>query len=72
MDRIQELKEKIEYLIKIYSDLKKENESLKSQLIASQGQNEALNNKTRNLENNVNSHDKEIDSILEKINSITD
>ena len=55
----------------MYQELKRENESLRNQLIAAQGQNETLNNKTKDLESNLNEHDHEIDVILEKLNNIT-
>ena len=71
MNSVEILNEKIENLIKMYQELKRENESLRNQLIAAQGQNETLNNKTKDLESNLNEHDHEIDVILEKLNNIT-
>lgn len=71
MNNIEILNEKIDNLIKMYQELKKDNDSLRNQLIASQGQNESLNNQTRDLEENMNDKDSEIDSILEKINNIS-
>ena len=71
MNSVEILNEKIENLIKMYHELKRENESLRNQLIAAQGQNETLNNKTKDLESNLNEHDHEIDVILEKLNNIT-
>jgi FtsZ-binding cell division protein ZapB len=70
-DKINILDEKIENLIKMYQNLKAENESLRNQLIASQSQNESLNNKARQLEDQHLDKSQEIDSILEKINNIT-
>jgi uncharacterized coiled-coil DUF342 family protein len=68
---VEVLKEKIDTLIKLYQDMKKENDSLRNQLVASQGQNESLSSKTRGLEDNLSNNDNEIDTILEKINNIT-
>jgi len=64
------LNDKINSLINAYQNIKEENEKLRNQLIASQGQNETLNSKTKNLEDDMNSKDSEIDSILEKLNNI--
>jgi predicted nucleic acid-binding Zn-ribbon protein len=70
-NKIEILNEKVDNLVRMYQDLKRENESLRNQLIASQGQNETLSNKTRGLEDTLDEKDLEIDNILNKINNIT-
>ena len=71
MTNIEVLNEKIDNLISMYQEMKKENDSLRNQLVASQGQNETLNSKTKTLEGDMSDKDVEIDTILEKINNIT-
>lgn len=71
MTNVEKLNEKIDELIKMYQELKRDNDSLRNQLVASQAQNETLVNKTKNFENDLSDKDVEIDTILEKINNIT-
>jgi len=71
LTNVEKLNEKIDELIKMYQELKRDNDSLRNQLVASQAQNETLVNKTKNFENDLSDKDVEIDTILEKINNIT-
>lgn len=67
-ENLSKLNDKISSLIRAYNVLKEENENLRNQLIASQGQNENLNSKTKDLEEKTMSKDAEIDSMIEKLN----
>lgn len=67
-ENLSKLNDKISSLIRAYNVLKEENENLRNQLIASQGQNENLNSKTKELEEKTMSKDAEIDSMIEKLN----
>ena len=64
------LNDKVANLIKMYQELKRENESLRHQLVASQAQNESLMSKMNVIEEDNSTKDSEIDSILEKLNDI--
>ena len=61
------LNDKISSLLSAYNQLKEENDALRNQLVASQGQNESLHTKTQTLEESLLTKDSEIDSIIEKL-----
>lgn len=68
-ENMTQLNDKINSLLNAYKQLKEENDNLRNQLVASQGQNESLHTRTQNLEESILSKDSEIDSIIEKLGS---
>lgn len=66
-ENMTKLNDKISSLLNAYNQLKEENDNLRNQLVASQGQNETLHTKTQTLEESMLSKDSEIDSIIEKL-----
>jgi uncharacterized coiled-coil DUF342 family protein len=66
-ENMTKLNDKISSLLNAYNQLKEENDNLRNQLVASQGQNETLHTKTQTLEESLLSKDSEIDSIIEKL-----
>ena len=67
---LEKLNKKTQSLMDGYSDIKKENEELRNELIKSQAQNEAKDKRISDLEDDISMKELELEEIVGKIENI--